>query len=287
MRNYILVVESGADIPSEIAEKYQIWIVPMHISFDGISKDDGTFPTEEIFSYYESTGRLPKTSGCTPDDFHKVFDEIHQKHPKGHILHLAYSAVTTCSFQSAYIAAEGREYVTSIDTKAATFGQAAIVISMAHFLEKNPDCPLKEVQSMAEHLCHQCRMSFFPGDILYLKAGGRLSNAAYAGAKILSLNPQIEMRDGRLVATKKYRGKMERNALRLLEDFVEEKKLGRGFLVLGFSSGLKDEIIMAVTEKAEQMGFEKIRWIQTGGAVSVHGGPAAFGICGFTEKYSN
>lgn len=50
MRNYILVVESGADIPSEIAEKYQIWIVPMHISFDGISKDDGTFPTEEIFS---------------------------------------------------------------------------------------------------------------------------------------------------------------------------------------------------------------------------------------------
>ena len=41
-----------------------------------------------------------------------MFDEIHEKYPDVHILYLAYSAVTTCSFQSAMIMAEGKDYIT-------------------------------------------------------------------------------------------------------------------------------------------------------------------------------
>lgn len=284
MSQYILVAESGADIPSDLAAKYRIWIVPMHVCFDGVTKDDGTFQTEKAFSYYERTGMLPKTSGCSPDDFSRVFDEIHRKYPERHILHLAYSAATTCSFQSARIAADGRDYVTSIDTKQATIGQGAIVLGMAHFLEEKPDCPLEEALNVIDRLCQECRMCFFPGDILYLKAGGRLSNVAYAGAKILSVNPRIELRDGRLVATKKYRGKMERNAIRLLEDFTEEKKLGKQLVIFGYSPGFRQQTLIEVTGKARQMGFENVRWVQTGCAVSIHGGPGAFGICGFSES---
>lgn len=39
------------------------------------------------------------------------------------------------TYQSAKIAAEGRDYVTSLDTKAATSGQCAVVIRMARLLE--------------------------------------------------------------------------------------------------------------------------------------------------------
>ena len=38
----VLVAESGADIPKDIAEKEGIYIVPMHVTFDGETKDDGT-----------------------------------------------------------------------------------------------------------------------------------------------------------------------------------------------------------------------------------------------------
>ena len=31
----VLVAESGADIPKDIAEKEGIYIVPMHVTFDG------------------------------------------------------------------------------------------------------------------------------------------------------------------------------------------------------------------------------------------------------------
>ena len=97
MRNFVVVAETGADIPQELAERYRIHIVPMHVSFGNVTKDDGTFPAEEICRYYESTGELPKTSGSVPEDFIKAYDVIHSQNPEAHILYLAYSSVTTVS----------------------------------------------------------------------------------------------------------------------------------------------------------------------------------------------
>lgn len=213
MGNYILVAESGADIPQELASKYSVRIVPMHVTFGDVTKDDGAFPTEEVFAYYEKTKKIPRTSGSSPRDFEKVFDEIHEQYPDHHILHLAYSAATTCSYQSALIAAQKRDYVTSIDTKHVTIGQGMVVLSLADYLNRHPDCSLEEAVKAARDFCGQSRMCFFPGDLAYLKAGGRVSNAAYLGARVLSITPLIELKDGKLIATKKYRGKMERIAM--------------------------------------------------------------------------
>ena len=51
--------------------------------------------------------------------------------------------------------------------------------------------------------------SFIPGNLDYLKAGGRVSNAAYLGATLLRLKPLIEIVDGKLLASKKYRGRLK------------------------------------------------------------------------------
>lgn len=285
MNKYILLAETGADVPADIVRKYGIQLVPMHVSFGGTTRDDGDFPTEEIFAYYQKTGTLPQTSGSTPNDFEAVFDRIHEQYPNGHILHLAYSAATTCSYQSAQIAAEGRDYVTSIDTKHVTAGQTLVILSMAHYLEANPGCSLQDAVKKAEEYSRRCRMGFFPGDLVYLKAGGRVSNAAYLGAKLLSLSPLIEMQDGRLEATKKYRGSMKNIAPKLVRNFIEEQQLNRQEpLGLVYSLGLEEEIRASTEAVASEMGFQKIIWVQTGCVVSTHSGPGAFGICGFSAK---
>ena len=97
MSKIILVAESGSDLTPELAEKYDIRVVPMHVSFEDSTVDDGTFPPEQIVEYYQTTGRLPRTSGSTPDDFNLIFDRIHAEHPDSPIQYLAYSAITTCS----------------------------------------------------------------------------------------------------------------------------------------------------------------------------------------------
>ncbi len=284
MSKFIILVETGADVPADMAEQYGIVKVPMHVSFGSETKDDGAFPTTDLFSYYKSTGKLPQTSGCTPHDFEVVFDELHEKYPDSHLLHLGYSAATTCSLQSAILAAKGRDYVTSIDTKHVSAGQALVTLCTARYLEQHPDCSVEEVTAEVIRLREKCRMGFLPGDLVYLKAGGRVSNAAYLGAKLLNLSPLIEIRDGRLDATKKYRGDMRKIAMKLLDEFTEEQSLSRELMAFVYSPGLPEDLKQRLEARAKELGFQEIRWIETGCVVSTHSGPAAFGVSGFSER---
>lgn len=202
MSDFILVAETGSDIPEYLAKQHHIYTVPMHVAFGDETRDDGTFPIEDIYNFFERTGTLTKTSGCTVGDFEVLYDALQKKFPNKHILHLAYSAVTTCSYQSALIAADGRKSITSIDTKHVSAGQSMIILMLARYLEAQPDTTPEQAVKKVHQLRKACRMGFFPGDLAYLRAGGRVSNAAYLGAKILSLNPLIEIQDGYLKATK-------------------------------------------------------------------------------------
>ena len=283
MKKYVIIAETGSDITKEMADKYGIYLVPMHVSFGSETKDDGSFPIEELFEYYEKTGDLPKTSASMPVDFEKVFDEIHEKMPQAHIIHLAYSKATTCSYQNAIIAAEGRDYVTSIDTKHVSAGQAIIVYAMAKHLEDNPQCTIEEIKAKVEQLAVECKMGFFPGDLAYLKAGGRVSNAAYIGAKLLNITPLIEVIDGTLQGTKKYHGSTKRIAKSFFKDFVTEKKLKKDQIAYVNALGLDDKVKKLLEELAIEYGFQDILWVSTGGVISSHSGPGGFGIAGFSE----
>ncbi len=284
MNSIILVAESGSDITPELASKYGVQVVPMHVNFGDETLDDGTFSPEKIVDYYRESGKLPKTSGCTPEDFVKVFDEIHAKWPDTKILYLAYSAVTTCSYQSAKIAAEERDYVKMLDTKHVSIGQCIIVVEMAKLLQANPDMSIDEAYEKAEKVAARANMCFLPDNLEFLRAGGRVSNAAYLGSRILGIHPCIEILDGRLMATKKYRGKMVKVAAKLVEEYAENYNLDRECLWLVYTAGLSNEVKESVEATAKECGFTSTKWIPANGVITCHGGPAAFGMAGFSRE---
>ena len=280
----ILVAETGADIPAETALRRGIEIVPMHVSFGAETRDDGSFPSEEICAYYERTGELPKTSGSMPEDFTRVFDAIHQRPPQAQILYLAYSSVTTCSYQSAQIAVKGRDYVTCIDTKTVSAGQGSIVLRAAQLLEDHPDWGLEQTLPAVEDLIERSRMCFIPNDMEYLRAGGRVSNATALCGKLLSIHPLIELLDGKLIATKKPRGKLSAIIPKLIRDYAQRCDLERSELWLIWAPGLPQSTCTAAEEAARACGFQTIHWVKTGGVITTHGGKGAFGIVGFAAK---
>ena len=283
MKKIILVAESGSDITKELAAKYGIHVVPMHVAFDDVTEDDGTFPAERIPEHYRNTGRLPKTSGSTPEDFIKAFDELHEKYPEAQILYLAYSAITTCSYQSAVIASEDRDYVTMIDTKQVSVGQAAVVVKVAEILAENPDMTVTQAAEEAVKVLSRAHMCFLPDNLEFLRAGGRVSNAAYLGSRILGIHPCIEILDGKLTATKKYRGKMVKVAAQLIKDYADEYKLSRDRIWFIYTVGLSDEVHASVEAAAKECGFKEIVKVQAHGVITTHGGPAAFGIAGLSD----
>ena len=60
-KNIVIVAESGSDITPEVAEKYGIEIVPMHVSMgDKVRAGTQHFRVDEICEYYDTTGKLPE-----------------------------------------------------------------------------------------------------------------------------------------------------------------------------------------------------------------------------------
>lgn len=275
----ILVAESGSDLPKELAEKYGIIILPMHVMFNQHNYDDGTFPISQMIEYYDQTKHIPTTSATNVGEYMEAFHSIHKKYPHKIILHLCYSAVTTATYQNAIIASEGLEYVCHIDTQFVSGGQAMILIKTAKYIQTHPDADLNTVKNYVNHIISKTHMFFLPHQLDFLKAGGRVSNVAYLGANILRLKPMIEIKDGKLVATKKYRGKnMKKICLRMVDDLLDTYDYDIEDIILLYSYGLDEEILTEIQDIVTDLGFQNIYPIETGGVITSHSGPGGFGI---------
>lgn len=284
MKNIIITVESGSDMPKNLAQRYGIYVVPMHITFGNNTKKDGSFPVDDICDYYTSSGKIPKTSGSTPADFISVFEEIHKKYPEKSILHLAYSGVTTCSYQSAVLASNGCEYVECVDTKHVTLGQTAVAVRVAEELEKHPEWTLQEAARYAQKVSDSVETYLLPEKLSFLKAGGRVSNAAALLGSVLNIHPVIELINGYLVAAKRWRGRMKRLVPKLIEEFASCKNVDKKTIWLGYTTGLSEEVRKIVEDTARKLGFCNIQWVVAGGVITTHGGPGAFGIAGYCPR---
>ena len=280
----VLVAETGSDITPELAKEYGIFLVPMHVSMGDQTLDDGAFPPEDVCAYYNATGKVPQTSASMPDDFTKVLDDIHRQWPDKHILHLAYSASTTCSYQNAILASEGRDYVTHIDTKHVSVGQAAVVLEAAKLLREHPEMGVEETAAAVQKLCDRVQMCFVPRNLDYLRAGGRVSNVVALTGNLLNLHPCIEIVGGKLLAKKKYRGALVKLIPKLIGDFSEKHRLEKKMLYFIWSPGLEDACKQAAEECAAAHGFQQVIWMKTGCVITCHGGPGCFGVVGFAGR---
>lgn len=277
MNEYVIVVESGADLAPDLAERYGIVTVPMHVTIGDETVDDGSIDPLEIYSRCHEMGVMPKTSGCSPADFAAVYDRIHAERPNATILHLAYSAATTCSFQSSKIAAEGRDYVHAIDTRFVSVGQSLVAVEVAKFIEAHAEATVEKIFAFAESVMNRVLLGFVPTDLAFLKAGGRLSNVAFLGAHLLKIKPCIEVTGGKFVATKKLRGSMLKCARAFLDHMIEKGGIDYSHVGLAYSVGLSDELRSDMEAYARELGFQQITWTKVGGVISSHCGPTAFG----------
>lgn len=283
MSSIILLAETGSDITPELANPLNIRLVPMHVSLGNVTLDDGSFPAEDIHSYYERTGKTPTTSGSTPYDFEKVLEEIFSDDPDARVLYLAYSAVTTCSYHSCELALEDKPYagnVRLVDTKHVSVGQGVAVMATAKWLREHPEATLEEAAAKAAQISLETRMCFIPKNLDYLRAGGRCSNAVALVGNLLNLHPCIEIIDGKLIADKKYRGDMTKLAPQLLREFTEKHALSKEHIYFIHTPYMEEAIRTVLDAEATALGYKNITWMKTGCVITCHGGPGAFGIVG-------
>lgn len=280
MRRIILTTESGADLPKELAEKHHVQIVPMHIIMEGQDYLDGHLSVKEIYNYYDRTKKIPSTSATNVHEYSEFFTGIRNEFPDSIIIHIGYTSRASASFQNALIAAEDFTDLFLIDALNVTGGLTAVVMYAADLLENEPSIEPAQLIEKIKSMVPKSRLAFSPGSLDFLKAGGRVSNLAYLGGALLKIKPCIELVDGKLVSTKKYRGNMSVVAEKLMHDYLSQYDIDRKQIYFIYSIGLSESIKQKMNEMAAQAGFENITWIQAGAMISTHSGPGGFGIAG-------
>lgn len=281
MRKIILSTESGSDLPQTIIDSCQIHVIPMHIIMDNISYCDGSIPVDNVYAYHTRTKKIPTTSAVNVGEYQEFFKTLQTTYPNCVIMHLSYSSKASSTYQNARIAIDDFQDVYLIDTENVSGGCTAHLVKAYELIQQNKETD--DYQALADEIQNWSKKifcSFIPGNLDYLKAGGRVSNAQYLGATLLNLKPLIEISNGSLIANKKYRGSIEKLVDKYMEDYLTKHPVSRDCLYLMYSKGLSQTALDRMRENAVRFGFKRCEYVMTGCVISCHAGPGAIGLAG-------
>ncbi len=278
MKKYYFVAESGADLTPALIQKYDIRVAAMHVALGQTDYLDGEISVDDTCAYYDKTGRLPKTSAVSPHQYSAVFDSIRKENPEAIIMHVGYSDVLTSSFHNAVIASEGYENIYHVDSANVSLGQGFIVVKAAQFVEENPDISPEELVKVISGFAKKTHFWFIPGSLKYLRAGGRVSNIKSVIASLLHIKPLLQVIDGKLVASKNYRGPMNRVVLAMINDLFANALIELETVFIGYTHKIENDLREAMDKLVKSFGVKNLLWFKAGAVITTHAGPGGVGI---------
>ena len=195
----VVVTDSAADLPDDIAERYAVGVVPARVDLDGRDYlDKSGLSTAEFYRRMASSRQLPRTSQPPPGDFRRQFELSLAHHAR--VLYVGLSRALSGTLQSGEHAAAcdpGRR-VRVFDTVNAACGQALLVWRAAELAAEGRD--VTEVVAELERLRPLTRMWAIAPDISHAVRGGRIPRWTAPIARLGALTPMAKMSlDGRMV----------------------------------------------------------------------------------------
>ncbi len=272
----IITCDSTADLGGKLAERYNIPIVPLSVTLgDKTFKDGVDINPEELYSYVERTGELPKTTatniGEYIDFFKKYTDEGYT------VVHFAFCSKMSSTYTNACLAAEEVENVYVVDTKNLSSGSGLLVLAGCDMLKEGLSA--KEIADKCTELVPFVDASFVIDNLDYLHKGGRCSALSVLGANLLKLKPCIMVKDGVMGVEKKYRGKFNDIAKEYIKERlknIDDIDKSRIFLT---HAGYDEDFMNELCEYIKSLDiFDEVFLIRAGCTISSHCGRECLGV---------
>ncbi len=271
-----IISDSTCDLSQDLIQKYDIGIVPLIVTKDNQEYLDGiTITPADIFAHVASGGSLCSTAARGV----AVYQEEFAKYTKEYdgIIHIDIGSGFSSSYQNACIAAEDFDNVRVIDSQNLSTGHGLVVLKACDLAQTAKD--LDELKSQLDDYASRVEASFLLDRLDYMVKGGRCSGAAALGANLLSLKPCIEVKDGKMVVVKKYRGHIEK----CMASYVKDRLAGRENLdderIFITHTDVSKESLEATINGVRQYGnFKNVYETVAGCTVSCHCGPGTMGI---------
>lgn len=279
VKDIAITTDSTCDLPQRLIDENDITVVPLTVLLgDTVYRDGVDIKPDDVYSFVEKTGKLPKTSAVTPAEYFEVFKRLTDEGKK--VVHIGFSSGLSSSFQNACVAASEFDNVFCVDSKTLCTAQGLLVLKACDYCAKGMDA--KKIADRVTKLVPKVSATFVLDGLEYLHKGGRCSSVAKFGANVLGIKPSIAVdnQTGKLEVSKKYRGKIELVYKQYIADRMNEiKRIQPDRVVIAESGGVSPQTIAfakGVIEGKDK--FNQVIVADAGCTISSHCGPKTFAI---------
>lgn len=278
MKNKIaILVDSGTDVPQEIIDMYNIYVIPLKIIYkDREYTDKVDITPEEI--YKRLPEEIPGTSLPDGESITKIFDQI-KNDGYDKVLAITISSGLSGTNNVVRLVAQEQEGIQThvLDTKNIGIGAGFTAIQAAKWIEDGMewDTLIDELVALAE----RTKVFFNVATLEYLQKGGRIGLVASILGNALKLNPIISCNEeGIYYTVGKARGR--KKSLDKTMSYVKEAVGDAKVFNLAVAHGAAEEeaIEMKARFEREFPNAQEIYFGQISPALVVHTGPGLLGI---------
>ncbi len=276
MSNIVITSDSTSDLSPQLRERYNISVLPLGVNLGDKSFKDGVDITpDDIYAHHAKTGELPKTAAANVDECINFFKQFTNKGKT--VIHFSISSTMSSTFNNSRLAAMECDNVYVIDSANLSTGEGLLVISASEMV--NAGLEAEEIVKKINDLVAKVDASFVIDSLEYLHKGGRCSALEMLGANVLKLKPCIEVKNGTMGVSKKYRGKYGDVLKAYVGERLADPENIDNSRVFVTHAGCDEEIINAVVEQVKATGiFKEIFLTRAGCTISSHCGADTLGV---------
>ena len=268
--------DSTCDLTPELLERFNVKTAPLHVLLGEDTYLDGVnFTQEMIFERYAKDKTLPRTAAVSPQEFTDFFTPLVEAGYE--VIFLSISSGLSGTYQNAVIAAQDLPSIYPIDTRKLTTGVGEMVLAACKMRDEGMDAA--SIAKAMEEMIPRVNVSFVIDTLEYMWKGGRCSGVTALGANMLKLKPSLEIRDGKLVVCKKYRGAMEKVYRQYVTERLAGKSVVEDWAFITHSGEVSEETLQELTALVRELApFKEVFITQAGCTVSSHCGPGTLGV---------
>ena len=273
--NIKIIADSTCDLTPAQLEENNITLSRLTVVKDGEQFIDGvTITPAEIFAHVAGGGSLCSTAAFSIGQYEELFAKYSKEYDGVIVINIG-SGFSAC-YQNATIAAADYPNVRVIDSMNLSTGQGHVVLEACRLARTCES--LDEIAEKLNAFTPRVQASFLLDRLDYMVKGGRCSSAAALGANLLNLKPCIEVKNGKMGVSKKYRGPYAKCLANYVKDQLSQEDIIRNELFLTYTK-VDDKCLTAVKDAiAACEPFENVYETVTGCTVACHCGPGTLGV---------
>jgi DegV family protein with EDD domain len=271
-----IVVDSTADLPTNLASDPNITMVPLTVYFGEEAYLDWVdIQPEEFYRKLEASPVLPRTSQPSPGAFLEQYKRLRDKYERVYSIHL--SSKLSGTWASAEVACGQIDGVEVVDSRLATCGIALFVDRLVELMNKGT--PEEEFKAYIDWFRQHAMLLFLPLTLDQLYKGGRIGRASHLMGGLLNVKPVLSLTDGVVDVHKKVRG--QRQALEAMRDAVLEHTEPGRTVYVGLSHSLNEAStaqLRGVLEDVTDRPIEVRLTTLIGSVIGTYTGPGTVGM---------